>query len=240
MKKIIAMLLAAALLAALAVPALAADESPYNACRGNSACPMRCFSDLPGSTWYHDGVHFCLDEGLMTGLTREDDSVFAPEAAVTRAELIVTLYRYAVNAGLDVSAGENTNILSYDDAFDVPQGAFEAFQWATAVDILEEGSTELLPNLELTREALIVMLYRFAQWAGMDVSVWQDTNILSFDDAFDISEGCYEPFQWAFGAGVLYGTSASTIAPHKFATRVQLAAIMLRLHNVRLAQAAEI
>lgn len=239
MKKLIAMLLAVALLAALAVPAMASEESPYNDCKGNRACPMWYFADLPGNTWYHDGVHFCLDEGLMTGLTGEADSVFAPDAAATRADLIATLYRYAVNAGLDVSAGENNNILSYPDAFDVPQGAFEAFQWATAVDVLEEG-TELLPNQELTREALIGMFYRFAQWAGMDVSVWQDTNILSFDDAFDITEGCYESFQWAFGAGVLYGTSVSTIAPHELATRAQLAAILLRVHHVRLAQAAEI
>ena len=75
MKKLTAMLMSFALVAALAVPALAAEPfyvgeetSPYDNCQGNRSCPMWYFSDLAGAAWYHDGVHYCLDRVLMVGV----------------------------------------------------------------------------------------------------------------------------------------------------------------------------
>ena len=37
-------------------------------------------------------------------------------------------------------------------------------------------------------QEMAAMLYRYAQYKGYDVSIGEDTNILSYPDAFDVSE----------------------------------------------------
>ena len=86
-----------------------------------------------------------------------------PGGAVTRQQLAALLYRYAVQSGYDVSAGENTNILSYTDASAVSEYAIPAMQWACGAGILNgtgDGST-LSPQGSVTRAQLAVMLYRW-------------------------------------------------------------------------------
>lgn len=244
MKKMISLVLTLALVFALCVPALADGEgdlliapnpnateqpwyadSTYNCCEGNRACPMWYYGDLPGNTWFHDGIHFCLDTDLMVG---RDDGYFYAGGATTRFDLVRAMYQYALAVGADVSAGEDTNILSYEDAFDIPQGYYEAFQWACSASLIGGETPNLFPTEEMTREEVIVMLYEFAQWLGMDVSVAEDTNILSYNDAFSITEGCYEAFQWACGTGILQGTAAGNLNPHNTATRAHTSVILMR------------
>ncbi|MBQ7870691.1 MAG: S8 family serine peptidase, partial [Oscillospiraceae bacterium] len=53
-------------------------------------CPSDAFNDLDKTQWYHEGVDFVLDEGLMKGMS---DTEFAPNGDVTRAQLVTILYR---------------------------------------------------------------------------------------------------------------------------------------------------
>ena len=62
---------------------------------------------------------------------------------------------------------------------------------------------------------------------GYDVSVGEDTNILSYDDVFDVAEYAIPAFQWACGAGVINGTTESTLSPLGTATRAQFARIIM-------------
>ena len=240
MKKTIAMLLCFVLAAALAVPAAAAEPfyagaetSPYDNCQGNRSCPMWYFADLAGNTWYHDGVHYCLDRMLMVGRTGPEDGVFDPDGSVTRDDLVRTLYRSAMAFGADVSVGADTNILSYTDAFDIPQGSFEAFQWACGSGLMGGEVPALKPNAELTRAELVTTVYDFARWLQLDVSVGEDTNILSYDDAFEITEGAFEAFQWTCGADVIRGVSQRELAPNSGITRAQFATVLMRVDGLR-------
>ena len=239
MKKTIAMLLCFVLAAALAVPAAAepfyagAETSPYDNCQGNRSCPMWYFADLAGNTWYHDGVHYCLDRMLMVGRTGPEDGTFDPDGRVTRDDLVRTLYRSAMAFGADVSVGADTNILSYTDAFDIPQGSFEAFQWACGSGLMGGEVPALKPNAELTRAELVTTVYDFARWLQLDVSVGEDTNILSYDDAFEITEGAFEAFQWACGADVIRGVSQRELAPNSGITRAQFATVLMRVDGLR-------
>ena len=239
MKKMTSILLSIVLAAALAMPTLAVDpfyanngSSPYDNCQGNRSCPMWYFSDLPGNTWYHDSVHYCLDRMLIVGRTGPEDGTFDPDGIVTRDDLARTLYRSAIEFGADVSVGENTNILSYTDAFDIPQGSFEAFQWACGSGLMGGETPVLKPNAALTRAELVTILYDFAKWLQMDVSVGEDTNILSYVDAFDIPEGAFEAFQWACGAGVIKGVSEHELAPNSNTSRAQLATVLMRIDDL--------
>ena len=246
MKKLVAMLMSFVLLASLAVPALAAEPfyanaetSPYDHCQGNRSCPMWYFSNLAGDTWYHDSVHYCLDRMLIVGRTGPEDSTFDPDGSVTRDDLVRTLYRSAIEFGADVSVGKDTNILSYTDAFDIQQGSFEAFQWACGSGLVGGETPVLEPNAELTRAELVMMMYDFVKWLQMDVSVGEDTNILSYDDGVDIPEGAFEAFQWACGADVIHGVSKTQLAPNSTATRAQLAAVLMRVDRLRPAQSVQ-
>ena len=246
MKKLTAMLMSFVLAAALAIPALGAapfylseETSPYDNCEGNRSCPMWYFSDLEGSSWYHDGVHYCLERMMIVGRTGPEDSSFDPSGSLTRDDLVRTLYRSAAVFGTDVSVGEDTNILSYDDAFDIPEGSFEAFQWACGSGLIGRETTVLEPNAVLTRADLVSALYDFAKWLNMDVSVGEDTNILSYDDALEIPENGFAAFQWACGANVTRGVSATQLAPRSTATRAQLATMLMRVDTLRNTQGTQ-
>ena len=81
----------------------------------------------PGGAWYTEAVRWAAGCGVVKGY---DNGCFGPNDAVTREQMAAILYRYAQHKGYDVSAGEDTNILSFDDAFAVSEYAIPAMQWA--------------------------------------------------------------------------------------------------------------
>jgi hypothetical protein len=119
---------------------------------------------------------------------------------------------------------------------DVPAGAWfaDAISWATTNEIvLGYGDGTFGPNDSITREQMTAILFRYAKYKGYDTSVGNDTNILSYDDAFDISEYAFPAMQWACGAGIIYGRTASTLAPKGTATRAEVAAIITRFIAIK-------
>ena len=84
------------------------------------------------------------------------------------------------------------------------------------------------PGQAVTRQQLVTLLYRYAVLMGYDVSVGEDTNILSYDDVSSVSEYAIPAFQWACGAGVVNGTSNSTLSPLGTASRAQFAVMLQR------------
>ena len=73
------------------------------------------------------------------------------------------------------------------------------------------------------------MLWRYAKSEGYDVSVGENTNILSYADAMNVSEYAVPAIQWACGAGIIEGVSESTLVPQGRATRAQAAVLLMRL-----------
>ena len=77
------------------------------------------------------------------------------------SQLATMLYRYAQLKGCDVSAGENTNLLSYADASSVSGYAMEAMQWACGAGIIGGKDGLLAPAGSATRAEVATMLMRF-------------------------------------------------------------------------------
>lgn len=63
---------------------------------------------------------------------------------------------------------------------------------------------------------------------GYDTSVGEDTNIFSYSDFGEISEYAVEAFEYAVGAGIIQGKTASALNPKDFAARGEIAAILQR------------
>ena len=84
------------------------------------------------------------------------------------------------------------------------------------------------PESAISRQQLASVLYLYAQFKGYDVSVGEETNILSYDDASNISEYAIPAMQYVIGAGIINGKTISTINPEDNATRAEIAVVLKR------------
>ena len=175
------------------------------------------FVDVPGGAWYEDGVRYTYEHGLMSGTSA---TTFSPDMTTTRSMIATILWRLA-----------GSPVVVYAMAFDdVDAGAWyaEAVRWAASEGIVAGYGNNLFGSEDpITREQMALMLYRFAQNQSYDVSVGENTNILSYTDFADLGEYAISAMQWAVGAGIISGTgNGSTLSPQGQATRAQ-AAVML-------------
>ena len=117
------------------------------------------FRDVPQTAPDAEAIRWAAAERIMIGF---GDGTFLPKAAVTREQLAATLYRYAQSLDVDVSVGEDTNILSYDDAFERSDWAVSALQWALGSGVLEEkNGTRLAARAAVTQAEAAAALERF-------------------------------------------------------------------------------
>ena len=120
------------------------------------------FDDVKAGAWYTEAIRWAVSEGIAFGYGNGN---FGPDDVVTREQMVTILYRYAKSKGYDVSVGENTNILSYDDAFSVAQYAIPAMQWACGSGMVtgqkHAGSMILDPQGSTTRAQMATMMMRF-------------------------------------------------------------------------------
>ena len=118
------------------------------------------FADVAEDAWYRDAVTWAVEAGVMTGYSETE---FGPDDYLTREQLAAVLYRHAVWSDLDVSVGEDTNLLSYRDVDQVSQWAVEAMQWAVGTGILTGSNGCLMPDGHATRAQCAVILMRYCQ-----------------------------------------------------------------------------
>ena len=177
------------------------------------------FNDVPESYWAYDAIQYVYGEGLMAGTS---GTTFAPENVTTRGQIVTILWRMA--------GSPQVNYLMDFDGVDPAAYYAEAIRWATSEGIAGGyGGGVFGPDDPITREQLAVMLHRYAQHQGYDVSIGEDTNILSYADAFTVSEYAVSALQWACGAGIISGTGdGSTLTPQGEATRAQAATVLMR------------
>ena len=181
------------------------------------------FNDVSANDWFASAVDYVTGKGMMNGTA---DNTFSPKANTTRGMVVTVLYRL-----------ENQPSTSAAAFTDVASGAYyaNAVAWANANGIISGyGSGKFGPNDKVTREQLAAILYRYAQYKKYDVSVGEDTNILSYNDAQSISSYAIPAIQWACGAGVVTGKSGSKLDPKGNATRAEVAAMLMRFcENVK-------
>ncbi len=177
------------------------------------------FTDVPEGYWAYDAIQYVYGEGLMAGTS---GSTFSPEGTTTRGQIVTILWR--------LSGSPVVNYLMDFDDVDPAAYYAEAIRWATSEGIAGGyGGGVFGPDDPITREQLAVMLHRYAQHEGYDVSVGEDTNILSYADAFTVSEYAVSALQWACGAGIISGTGdGSTLTPQGVATRAQVSVMLMR------------
>lgn len=158
------------------------------------------FTDVAEDYWAKDAIVWAAEQGYVNGTS---DSEYSPEDNISRQQIWMMLSRVSRKSAEDMTAAKD---------------------WAMANGI-SDGTN---PGTAVTRQQLVTLLYRYAVLMGYDVSVGENTNILSYDDVFSVSEYAIPAFQWACGAGVINGTTESTLSPLGTATRAQFAVMLQR------------
>lgn len=179
------------------------------------------FKDISMNDWFYESVRYTASAGLFNGT---DATVFAPDDATTREMIVTVLWRVAGSPIVPADKGISFKDVSPDSY------AYEAIRWASMFNIVEGyGDGTFGYGDPILREQLVTILFRFARnYVGVDVSLADSTNILGYSDVLQISHGMAQPFQWAVGTKIIYGTSRTTLEPRGMATRAQVAAVFQR------------
>ena len=177
------------------------------------------FTDVKNTDWCFSEVARVYADGIMGGTS---NTTFSPAGTLTRGQVVAMLYRMAGSPAVTA----NTTGFS-----DVDNGAYyaDAVKWASGKEIVggyADGT--FAPNRAITREQLAAILYRYAKASGADVSVGEDTNLLSYKDFQSVGQYAVPALQWAVGSGLIGGTTNAMLSPKGTATRAQAAVILVR------------
>ena len=182
----------------------------FQTCTRGTDCPAAAFNDLSPAQWYHDGIHYCLDWGLMSGY---DSSCFAPDARLSGGMMAQILYNLTGRPDVLASSVYQGTGAWYDTAV----------AWATGAGVMYMDNVTLFsPREDVTREQLAVMLWRYA---GRPEASGQT---LQFSDAASVSGWATEAVRWAAGREILQGRGGARLDPGGKITRAEAASMLVR------------
>lgn len=167
----------------------------------------KTFSDVADNYWGASAIDFATSRELFVGTS---DDEFSPEAGMTRAMVWTVLARY-----------EGAN------ATTAPGEAWYEFgrEWA-----MENGISDgTMHDQTITREQLAAMLYRYVGSPEVSGSIGH------FADAASVNSWAKDAMIWAVQNGLIVGMGDNALNPQGTATRTQVAAILQRFIEMRMA-----
>ncbi len=178
-------------------PTAAADDRYVCEEKGDQ-CAVKTFKDIQSADGdhNHDGIEFCLDNGIMNGTGAD---TFSPDDTITRAQFATMFYRLAGQP----EASDNARFTDLTEDW-----YKKAVSWAAANGIITGTSdTTFSPDDTVTREQIAAIFYRYAKSKGLDVSI-DDSDITSalegYNDYSDISDYAKIPVAWCFKENVMF------------------------------------
>ena len=118
------------------------------------------FWDVAADSYYNNAVRWAASEKIVNGTA---EGIFEPDAGITREQLAVILYRYALYQG---QSGENYGYLDpsrYYDTGSVSDYAVTAMAWAIDKGLINGSGGYLSPKTVATREQVAAILHRFCE-----------------------------------------------------------------------------
>ena len=183
------------------------------------------YEDVAETDWFYDEVAYNYYEGTMTGT---DTTHFSPYATLVRAQFATILHRMEGKPD-----AEYTNRFS-----DVPDKQFysTAVLWAADAKIVT-GYTDsgyFGTNDPITREQMVVMMYRYADYKKYDISKTADLS--GFSDAGQVSGFAETAMKWAVENGIIEGKKNTDgsyrLDPQGSTSRAECAIIIQRFMEI--------
>lgn len=183
----------------------------YQACSRGGQCPLAACGDLSPEGWYHNGIHYCLDWGLMSG---SGQSGFLPGGSLSGGMMAQILYNLAGRPELPGKTAYTGTGAWYDSAV----------AWGVGAGVMnvEDGFWKFSPTEDVTREQLAIMLWRYAGRPAPSAPS------LSFSDAGAVSEWAVPAVRWAVDRGILRGRDNGCLDPGGKVTRAEAASMLVR------------
>ena len=172
---------------------------------------LNFFTDVHAEDYYYDAVLWAAQKGITGGMS---DTLFAPNAACTRAQIVTFLWRAA-------GSPEPKQLSTFGD---VPADAYYAKAVAWAVENgITNGTTDTTfgPDETCTRAHGVTLLSRAA-----------GTNTASGNSNFaDVDANAYyaSAVKWAVDNGITNGISSSLFGPDSSCTRAQIVTFLSRM-----------
>ena len=117
------------------------------------------FADVDKSEWYADAVAWAAKFGVVSGISETE---FAPNSSITREQMAVIIYRYAVLKGYNTET--KSTLSNFSDGGEISEYAVKAIEWANGEEIIMGVSdTSISPKSTATRAQVAAILMRFCE-----------------------------------------------------------------------------
>ena len=183
------------------------------------------FPDVDPNEWYIDYVEYAYNNELITGYTQGPNTgCFCPNDNITRAQIITILWRHAGKPESDFE-------MNFTDITNSEEYYYKAVKWAQENGIVTgylngPNAGKFLPDENITREQLALILQRYATYCGKDSTT--QGNISKFPDAKKVSDWALAGMKWAVGVGIISGQGNGNLDPLGTATRAEAATMIMR------------
>lgn len=185
------------------------------------------FTDVAKTSTFYDYIKYVYNNGIMGG---KSATKFDAKSSITRMQLVLTLYRMA---GSPTTYNKRT--ITFTDCKKLSTEATAALKWAIATKVVSgyENNT-FSPNSAVTRQAMVTILYRFADQSKYDISVSSTNNLSGFTDAAKVSSSMKTAMNWAVENGFVSG-NGKLLNPVGSTTRGAAAKILATFHETYVA-----
>ncbi len=179
------------------------------------------FIDIKPDTWYTNAVLYCYYNGYMEGVSAD---VFDYKGVMNR-QMFATIL-----AKIDGADTSSYTEMSFSDV-GAGQWYSNAIEWAYQNEYASgmgndaNGKPVYGRKNPVTREQMAMFFYTYSEKNGIDVTGRAD--ITGFADYNRVHEYALEALAWAVDAGLISGTSDTTLSPRDSATRAQVSVIIM-------------
>ena len=119
------------------------------------------FGDVEDGKWYTDGILWAASCGIVSGV---GDNNFAPDSEITREQMAVILYNFAMYKKQADSKARSEKVSEFEDYGEVSDYAKEAISWANAEGFISgESDSTLNPKNSATRAQIASILMRYCE-----------------------------------------------------------------------------
>lgn len=114
------------------------------------------YNDVPTEEWFTNAILWGTKQGIVEGYNNS----FAPNADITREEMVAMLYRYAETKGIDLSV--TADLTAFTDGNTVSSWCKEEMSWAVAAKLITgyENNT-IRPQGKATRAEAATVIMRY-------------------------------------------------------------------------------
>ena len=113
------------------------------------------FSDLEAGMYYVPYVKWANENGIVLG---RSDTIFDPEASITREEMAAIMYRYCEYIGMDMTPKNTVFMERYTDRNEISDWAVTYVEWAVGCGLMRGMTDHTIDPLEHASRAQVAQV----------------------------------------------------------------------------------